>query len=98
ASVVVAAMLPTSLEQEIRALPPGPVEERMIEGVGWWRTQMTSWNVDLPANRLRQYVDELSRMDWQTGYCLLRATGLFDEKSPPSDLILQNGKQVFECE
>lgn len=95
---MMAAMMPVALEQEIRGLQPGPLEDRLVEAAGWWEEKMTDWNLDLPAHGLRQYVEKWSQDSWQTTYCALRSRGFIDESSFFPNQLLENEQDTIECE
>lgn len=98
AGLIISAMLPLSLEQEANGLSAGPVEDRIVQGLGWWYTQMEKWDIDLPAERTRQFVNDISVIDWQTVFCVLRSSGLADDHIQSVSNLFVNDENLHECE
>ncbi len=69
AALIMAALLSKLFLQEVRGLPPGDIEDKVVEYSDRWHQQMSSLKLDLLVAGIRAQVENWQNVTWQDLDC-----------------------------
>lgn len=71
AGLVMAALMSKLFLQEVRGLPPGEIEDAVVDYAGQWHQQMSGLKLDLFMAGIRAQVENWQDVSWDDADCAI---------------------------
>lgn len=95
AGLVMFVFLSNLLVQEARGLPPGNIEDRIVEYSQSWHDRMIKFEMDRPVAMTRETIEQWQFLSWDEANCMIFKLAQTESGDTDGD---QSGWLGFTCQ